>query len=104
MDKIMDIAKKHEEEMFDSKIIIKEIRRLCDKDSKSYKMTEYYHDLTAGTLDKGGIAIARAKTLNIEKYLVKWIKDNPNNGSTIMRSEENAIGLINDLRKKGLLE
>jgi hypothetical protein len=31
--------------MFDSKAIIKSIRRSCDKDSKAYKVTGYYLSL-----------------------------------------------------------
>jgi len=89
--------------MFDSEAIIKSIRRTCNKDSNAYKVTVYYTDLTNGILDDGGIALARGKILNIEKYLINWIKEHPNN-STIMQPEESAIVLINDLRDRGLLK
>jgi len=89
--------------MCDSDTIIKSIRSISNKDSNAYKITEYYIDLTSGILDDGGKAIATSKVLSIEKYLTKWIKEHPNNG-TIMQPEENAIGLINDLREKGILK
>ena len=89
--------------MCDSDIIIKSIRSISNKDSNAYKLTEYYIDLTSGILDEGGKALASSKVLNIEKYLLKWIKEHPNNG-TIMQPEENAIGLINNLRGKGILK
>jgi len=92
-----------EEKMFDIEAIYKSIRQTRDKDSKAYKVTEYYYDLTNGNLDDGGIALARSKVLNIEKYFINWIKDHPNNNSTIMQPEESAIKLINDLRNKGYL-
>jgi hypothetical protein len=84
--------------------IIKSIRSVSNKDVTAYKVTEYYLDLTNGILDAGGIAFARSKILNIEKYLKKWSKKHPNNGSTIMQPEESAIILINDLRNRGFLE
>ena len=90
--------------MFDPEAIIKSIRQTGNKDSNAYKVTEYYLDLTNGTLDDGGIAIARSKLLNIEKYLISWIKDHPNDGSTIMQPEESAIILITDLRSRGVLK
>ena len=89
--------------MFDSEAIIKSIKQTCNKDSNAYKVTVYYYDLTNGILDEGGVALVRGKILNIEKYLIDWTKDHPNN-STIMQSEESAIVLINDLRNKGLLK
>jgi hypothetical protein len=67
-------------------------------------VTEYYYALMDGTLDDGGIALARSKILSIEKYLVEWTKEHPNDGGTIMQPEESALGLINDLRKRGFLE
>jgi hypothetical protein len=90
--------------MPDLKAIIKAIRSNSDKDSKAYKVTEYYTDLTRGALDKGGIAIARSKVLSIEKELLNWVKEHPNNGATIMQPEEGALVLINDIRERGLLE
>jgi len=89
--------------MFDSDIIIKSIRGISNKDSNAYKITEYYIDLTSGILDDGEIVLAISKVKNIEKYLLEWSKKNPNKG-TIMQPEENAIGLINDLRDKGILK
>ena len=68
--------------MFDSGAIIKSIRQTSNKDSNAYKVSEYYNDLTNGILDEGGIAIVRSKILNIEKYLINWTKDHPNNDST----------------------
>jgi hypothetical protein len=94
---------KGEEKVFDSEAIIKSIRQTSNKDSNAYKVTDYYYDLTNGILDDGGITIVRSKILNIEKYLTKWTKDHPNN-STIMLPEENALVLINDLRKRGFLK
>jgi len=90
--------------MSDLEAIIKSIRQTGNKDSNAYKMTEYYLDLTGGTLDDGGIAIARGKILNIEKYLIDWIKEHPNEESTIRQPEESAIVLVNDLRSRGFLE
>jgi hypothetical protein len=87
--------------MLDLEAIIKSIRQASNKDSNAYKVTEYYYDLTNGILDAGGIALARSKVLNIEKYLINWTKDHPNNSSSIMQPEESAIVLINDLRKRG---
>ena len=88
--------------MFDSNVIIKSIRSVSNKDSNAFKITEYYIALTSGSLDDGGIALFRSKVLNIEKYLLDCIKKHPNDG-TIMQPEENAIGLINDLKEKGFL-
>jgi hypothetical protein len=90
------------ERILDLDIIIKSIRRSSDKDSKAYKVTEYYSNLINHTLDVGGIALVRSKVLNIEKHLKKRLKKNPNK-TTIMQPEESAIILINDLRNKGLL-
>ena len=90
--------------MVDSDVIIKSIRSVSNKDTNAYKVTEYYHDLTNGILDDGGITLATSKILNIERYLRDWIKKHPNNVSTtIMQPEESAIILINDLRNKGFL-
>jgi len=83
--------------------IYKSIRQTSDKESKLYKLIEYYNYLSNGNLDDGGRTIIRSKILNIEKYLINWIKKHPNN-STIMQPEENAIILINDLRKRELLK
>jgi hypothetical protein len=83
--------------------IIKGIRSASDKESKAYKVTVYYNDLTRGTLDEGGIAIARAKVLNIEKELREWVKEHPNSAS-VMQTDESALVLIDDLRNRGLLE
>ena len=77
---------------------------ISNKDSNAYKVTEYYDELTNGNLDDGGITLVRSKILNIEKYLMKWHKEHPNNGATIMQPEESALILINDLREKGLLK
>jgi hypothetical protein len=88
----------------DLDIIIKSIRRSSDKDSKAYKVTDYYSDLINHTLDAGGIALVKSKVLNIEKHLKKWVKKYPNNETTIMQPEESAIILINDLRNKGLFK
>jgi hypothetical protein len=92
------------EKNLDLEAIVKSIRQTCNKDSNAYKVTEYYYDLTNGILDDGGIAFARSKVLNIEKYLIKWTKEHPNSSSTIMQPEESAIILINALRKGGLLK
>jgi hypothetical protein len=94
---------KGEEKNLDLKTIYKSIRQTSDKDSKAYKVTEYYHDLTNGILDDGRIALARSKILNIEKELIKWIEKHPNS-STIMQPEEGAIILINDLRDREFLK
>jgi len=90
--------------MFDSGAIIKSIRQTSNKDSNAYKVSEYYNDLINGILDEGRIASIKCELLNIEKYLINWTKDHPNNDSTIMQPEEGAIVLINDLRKRGFLE
>jgi hypothetical protein len=89
--------------MPDPTAIIKSIRSSCNKNSKAYKVTEYYSDLTTGILDDGRIAIATGKILNIERDLLKWIKKHPNNYSPIMQPEEKAIILIKDLRERGIL-
>jgi len=85
-------------------LIIKTIRRISDKDSKAYKVTEYYYELTSGTLDEGGIAIAENKIKNIEKDLKMWVKEHPNNNGTVMQPEESALILINYLRDNGFLK
>jgi hypothetical protein len=103
MDKTNMENKKTEDEMFDSEVIIAEIRRLNDKDSKACKVTEYYRELTTGNLDDGGKALIRGKVLNIEKELRQWTKKHPNKGATIMQPEESALILIDDLRNRGLL-
>jgi hypothetical protein len=88
----------------DIDVITKFIKRVSNKDSNAYKVTEYYIALTTENLDEGGIALARAKILNIEKDLRKWVKEYPNEGATIMQPEDSALGLIDDLRAKGLLD
>jgi hypothetical protein len=93
-----------EGKMDDIAVIIKAIRSNNNKDSNAYKITEYYNDLTNGVLDDGGVALVRSKILSIEKYLIKWTKEHPNNGSTIMQPEESAIILINELRNRGFLK
>jgi hypothetical protein len=90
--------------MADLHNLIKVIQSICNKDSNAYKVTEYYSALTMGNLDAGGITLVRSKILNIEKYLLKWSKEHPNDGATIRQPEENALVLITDLRKRGLLE
>ena len=91
--------------MFDEKAIIKAIRKACDKDSKAYKITEYYHALTSSSADKGGINLAASKVVSIEKELRRWIGKHPNNEPTIiMQPEEGALCLIDTLRKKNLLK
>jgi hypothetical protein len=92
------------EEEYDSEIIIKSIMSASNKDSTAYKVTEYYHDLTNGILDDGGIIFVTSKILKIEKYLINWIRNHPNKDSTIMQPEESAIKLINDLRKKNIIK
>lgn len=89
--------------MFDAKIIIGSLRRTGDKDSKAYKITKYYIELTSGLLDDGGIVLASSKVKNIENELKKWVAEHPNSG-TIMQPEESALALINDLRKRNLLK
>ena len=89
--------------MFDEKIIINGIRKACDKDTKAYKITEYYLALTSGSLDDGGINLATSRILSIEEELRQWVKKHPNNRTNIMQSEESALCLIDDLRKKNLL-
>jgi hypothetical protein len=89
--------------MLDLEAIKKSIRQASDKDSKAYKLTEYYDKLINSKLDEGRVALVRSKILNIEKYLIKWTKKHPNN-STILQPEESAIILINDLRNKGFLK
>jgi hypothetical protein len=96
---VMDLEK-----TLNTDVIVKAIRSVSNKDSNAYKVTEYYYALMDGTLDDGGIALARGKILNIEKSLRKWVKDHPNEGSTIMQPEESALILIDDLRNRGLLE
>jgi hypothetical protein len=59
-----------------------------------------FRDLTKSALDEGGIAIARAKVLNIEKELIEWVKEHQNSAS-IMQPEESALVLIDDLRNSG---
>ena len=94
----------------DLNVIIEAIRSSSNKDANAYKITEYYCDLTNGKLDDDGIAIVISKILNIEKYLIEWVKKHPNNGTTIMQPtdimqpEESALILINDLRSKGLIK
>jgi hypothetical protein len=90
--------------MSDLNAIITSIRSTGNKDSNAYKVTEYYTALITGDLDEGGIALVRGKILNIEKYLIEWTKEHPNNGTTIMQPEESALILIDDLRKRGLLK
>jgi hypothetical protein len=89
--------------MKDLEAIIKSIRQTSNKDSNAYKITEYYYDFVNGNLDDGGIVLAGAKVLNINKYLNNWIKEHPNK-SSIMQPEESAIILINDLKERGFLE
>ena len=89
--------------MCDLEVIKKALRSANNKESNAYKVLKYYDALTSGTLDEGGIALVTSKILNIEKYLEKWIKEHPNDKSTIMTPEESAICLINDLREKGIL-
>jgi hypothetical protein len=48
--------------------------------------------------------LKKQKLRAIEKELVRWNKKHPNNDSTIMQPVEVAIGLIDDLRKNGILE
>jgi hypothetical protein len=90
--------------MNDIAVIAKALRSSNNKDSKAYKVIKYYDALIDGGLDDGGVALVRSKILPIEKDLMKWSKEHPNNGSTIMQPEESAIILINDLRNKGLLK
>jgi len=94
--------------MLDSKAIIESIRRISDKDSKSYKITEYYINLINGSLDEGGVAIATSRIKSIEKELNNWVKKHSkivsNIGSNIMQPEENALILIKDLREKELIK
>jgi hypothetical protein len=92
------------EKILNLKVIIDSIRSTGNKDTNAYKITEYYNDLINGSLDEGGIVLATSKIRNIEKYLKKWSKKNPNSGSTIMQPEENAIILIDDLRKRRILK
>jgi hypothetical protein len=87
----------------DLNVIIKSIRSNSNRDSNAYKITEYYCDLINNILDDGGIVFVTSKILNIEKYLKEWVKKHPNNESDIMRPEESAIILINDLRNKGFI-
>jgi hypothetical protein len=89
--------------MIDSKAIIKGIRSASNKDSNAYKVTEYYFCLITGTLDEGEIALVSSKVINIEKYLIEWTKDHPNDGATVMQPEESALILINDLRDRGII-
>ena len=90
--------------MIDPKAIIKLIRDASNKDSNAYKVIEYYHDLTNSFLNNDRIALVINEILNIEKDLIDWIKNHPNDGSTIMQPEESAIILINDLRNRGILK
>jgi hypothetical protein len=87
------------------KVTINAIRSCSDKDSKAYRITKYYCDLTSGNLDEGGIVLARSKVLSIEKELKQWLEENPpNSEATIRQPSESAIILINDLRSKGFLD
>ena len=88
----------------DLKAISQAIRKCRNKDDNAYKITVYYEALSDGTLDEGGIVIATAKIVNIEKYLRKWVKEHPNAESTIRQPEESALVLIDDLRNRGLFE
>jgi len=90
--------------MHDIKSIIEALRRTGDKDSKVYKVTKYYMNLTSGLLDEGGVVFASSKLKNIEKELKKWILEHPNNGTAIMQPEESALMLIEDLRKRYLIK
>ena len=93
-----------EEKMLDFEVIINSIRQASNKDSNAYKITNYYYDLINGISDDSKVALIRDEILNIEKYLINWTKDHPNNNSTIMQPEESAIILINDLRNRGFLK
>jgi hemerythrin superfamily protein len=89
--------------------INKAIRRSSDKDSKAYKITEYYQDLTDDTLNEGHKIWVRSKVLSIEKELHQWVIEHQNDGvitrqsDTMMQPEEMALVLIEDLRERGLL-
>jgi hypothetical protein len=98
------MGKKTEDGTPDLTAIFEAIRKSSNKDSNAYKVTEYHTALITGDLDAGGVALVRAKILNIEKYLREWVKDHPNDGATIIQLEESALVLINDLRDKGFLE
>jgi hypothetical protein len=76
-------TKKTGDKMSDLTAIIAAIRSVSNKDSNAYKVTEYYIALTSGSLDKGGINLVRGKILNIEKYLKKWTKEYPNEGTPL---------------------
>jgi hypothetical protein len=88
----------------DIDVIIKAIRSVSNKESNAFKVTKYYMYLTAEKPDEGGIVLARAKILAIEKYLRQWVKEHPKDGATIMKPEESALILIDDLRAKGFLD
>jgi hypothetical protein len=103
MDKTDMENKKTVDETFDLKIIMKVIMSSGDKDSKAYKVTEYYNALMDGKLDDGRVALIRSKILSIEKELRKWAKEYPNNGRTIRLPEDGALILIDDLRNRGFL-
>ena len=89
--------------MIDLEAIIKSIRDASIKDSDAYKVIEYYHDLTNGFLNDDRITLVINEILNIEKDLIDWIKNHPND-TTIRQPEENATVLINDLRNRGFLK
>ena len=90
--------------MFNPEAIIKSIMSACDKDSKAYKVTEYYRKLTSDALDEGCKALFISKITSIEKELKKWMKKHPpNKESTVMSQEESALRLIDDLRERETL-
>jgi len=93
--------------MLNSDAIIKAIRRTCDKDSKAYKVTEYYIKLTSNAPDEGWKAWVTSVIKSIEKELERWIKKNQlmvsNKELGVTSPEENALCLIKDLRERGIV-
>jgi len=90
--------------------IAETIRKISDKDSKAYKVTEHYYKLTSCNLNSDEIASITGELESIEKDLKDWIKEHPKNRSvitqneTIMQPEESALILINYLRDNGYLK
>jgi hypothetical protein len=92
-----------ENENEDLEKIAQAIISASNKDDEACKIAKYYIDLRRSTLDSEEIDTIVDKVLSIENYLREWIKNNPNDNSTMMQPEEKAMGFINDLRKRGLL-
>lgn len=83
--------------------IAKSLRKISDKDSTAYKVTDYYFELMEGNLNELEKTKIRDEVLKIEMFLKDWIKEHEVNNSGFRSPEESALILIDDLREKGLL-